>query len=294
MLWEKNIRSIKNTIISCCLLFFVFTSSSQFIFAQEPEISGIMDMLRRVNQEAGFEPSQEEKNFQQEVASFLFTRKGMEPGVFHSSLVILEKSPYQRRALLSMTLARILNTNLYKSAKRSNYYSRDNELMIRALQAELMGDNITAAYIHADRINLATRQNQKIKKIGDFHLARIRNLAKAGEYDEAVQLVQRYHPLATIRVKVWMNDVLSGIPDEFLKFKGNTVSGKLVDISSALGPEKYIKFTLETPEGNRVKFMANQTETVCVGKKIENLAAGDKLKAVVINYFARMIKVESE
>lgn len=294
MYWEKTVRSIRSAILFICLLVFVSTLSFQYVFAQEPEITGIMDMLRQVNQDAGFEPSQEERNFQQEVASFLFTRKGMEPGVFHNSLVILEKSPYQRRALLSLALGKILNSNLYKSAKRSSYYSRDNELMIKALQSELMGDNITAAYVHADRINLAIRQNQKIKKIGDFHLARIRNLAKAGEYDEAVQLVQRYHPQATIRVKVWMNDILSGIPDEFLKFKGNTISGKLVNISSALGPEKYIKFTLETPEGNNLKFLANQTETVCVGKKLENLATGDKLKVVVINYFARMIKVESE
>ncbi len=293
MHWEKTANYTKFVILVCCLLFFVLSPFRPSL-AQEPEITGIMDMLRQVNQEAGFEPSQEERNFQQEVASFLFTRKGMEPGVFHNSLIILEKSPYQRRALLSLTLGKIPNTNLYKSAKRSSYYSRDNELMIKALQAELMGDNITAAYIHADRINLATRQNQKIKKIGDFHLARIRNLAKAGEYDEAVQLVQRYHPQATIRVKVWMNDILSAIPNEFLKFKGNTVSGKLVDISSALGPEKYVKFTLETPEGNKVKFLANQIETVCVGKKLENLATGDKLKAVVVNYFARMIKVESE
>ena len=293
MQWQKTVNSTRLVFMACCLFFFVL-SFFGCSFAQEPEITGIMDMLRRVNQEAGFEPSQEERNFQQEVASFLFTRKGIEPGVFHNALIIMEKSPYQRRALLSLTLGKILDTKLYKSAKRSNYYSRDNDLMIKAIQAELMGDNITAAYIHADRINLATRQNQKIKKIGDFHLARIRNLAKAGEYDEAVQLVQRYHPMATIRVKVWMNDVLSGIPDEFLKFKGNTVSGKLVNISSTLGPEKYVKFTLETPEGNKVKFLANQTETVCVGKKLENLTTGDKLKVIVINYFAKMIKVESE
>lgn len=279
-------------VISWIFSFFI-VSSFLCIYAQEPETAGITDMLYQVNREVRFEPSREERNFQQEVANFLLNRKDMEPEVLHNSIVIMEKSPQQRRVLLSMTLEKMLDTNIYKSIKRSSYYTKDNELMIKAVHAELTGNYIEAADIHTDRIDLAARQSQKISKSGDFYLARIRNLAKAGEYDNAVKLVQRYHPQSTIKVKIWMNDVLSGIPDEYLKFKGNTISGRLTDISPTLGPEKFIKFTIETPDGKKEKFMANQMETVCVGKKLENLAKGDKLKVIVTNYFAKMIKVES-
>ena len=285
----------RNLILTALLLVFIFGISPPVlnVFAQENEVSGVGELMHRVNEETGFDPSQEERAFQVEVAGYVFTRKGIEPPQFHDNLVILEKAPYHRRALLASTLDGILNSKLYKSVKRSAYHERDNKLLIKSLQSELLGDNITAAYLNADRINLANRQNQKIKKVGDLHLDRVRNLSRAGEYDEAVRLILKYHPLATIRFKIWMNDILADIPDEFLKFRGNTVTGNLVEMSRELGPEKYIKFRIRTSNGKDVKFLANKIETVCIGKKIADFEKGDKIKAVVKNYFAKMVKAEN-
>jgi len=264
------------------------------VCGQENNRVGTGDLIQKINDNVKFDPSLEERAMQVEFSNFLFNRSESDLYQLHKHMVILEKAPYERRALLAATLGEILESPTYKSLKLAVYQTKDNKLLVSAYQSEFLGDYTQASYLHAERNSLARRMNIKMKHVGDYYIDRVRCLSRARDYNETFRLIQRYQSSASTKVKIHMNDILAGLPDEYLKFQGETYSGVLASISEPLGSGKYVKFTIKTPQGKTVKFLVNQLETIFKGKKMNGFLVGDRIKAIVSNYFAKLVKFEED